>query len=75
MSGAARVNLERHRCRVPFGLHMRGNGKLGVHNCRLQGETSTLMLNPTLWHAQFRRQPPISSQLQRSELAASLNAP
>jgi predicted small secreted protein len=41
---------------------------------KLQGWTSTLMSNPTLWHAQFRRQLPSSNKLQRRQLATPLNA-
>jgi hypothetical protein len=41
----------------------------------LQGWTSTLMSNPTLWHAQFRRPLPSSNKLQPRQLATPLNAP
>ncbi|MGK0349046.1 MAG: hypothetical protein ACI855_005138, partial [Myxococcota bacterium] len=41
----------------------------------LQGWASTLMSNPTLWHAQFRRKLPSSNKLQRRQLATPLNAP
>jgi hypothetical protein len=34
-----------------------------------------LMSNPTLWHAQFRRQLPSSNKVQRRQLATPLNAP
>jgi hypothetical protein len=34
-----------------------------------------LISNPTLWRAQFGRQSPSSNQLQRRQLAATLNEP
>ncbi|MFT6145564.1 MAG: hypothetical protein ACJAZO_003523 [Myxococcota bacterium] len=47
---------------------------LRVHK-DIQGWTSTLMSNPTLWHAQFGRQLPSHNKLQRRQLATPLNAP
>jgi hypothetical protein len=49
--------------------------RLGWLDLRIQGWTSTLMSNPTLWHAQFRRQLPSSNKVQRRQLATPLNAP